>query len=999
MLIKHFIPLFFAFLFFGNTALAQADKNTDEQLNTLLAKAGAHLYTKMDSALFYLNQITKITAEHENWNSYLSACLWKTNCAGHHYRFDSMYVYLSDAEEMIKRQNINLDTMEYGGETRLGLDTNWGNYYYKTGNFDKASTYFKAIIETLSERDTLGKYEYQTIISNYLYLGNIEKARSNYKAALDHFLYCEQVDKEMRDKFGKGYAMSLIYSSLAGTYKALGDYDNARIQHQKAIGLSNEQLRSKEKSLAKLKNGLITHYNQFARLYIEEGDVENARDLLNTSLKYHIENDPFYPKTNMLMGRTYALEGKAEKAMVYMKDALEQTRKRYGAQHYRVAEDLLQIGDVFYKEKDYGKALIHYHDALASITENYDTARFAKAMGLNPSLLRNERIYSLPQIENTIHKKTVLLALSSKANALFELYQSDKNMQNLEAAEGHIQLAVQVMDEMRLEYHSEEARQFLVEQSYPVFEKAIEINRQLYQQKSDKNYLAKAFEYAEKSKGLLLLDALKSTAARQFANIPEATLEAERLLRFNMNHLREKIGKLKKETKNEARLRKLQNDLFEQTNQYEIFIAKLEKMHPDYYQAKYDKQTMSIDDIRRDVLDENMAFVEYFMGDSQVYAFLITKDDIQLESSPKVAEIQTAIAGLREAIVLKKDDQAYLSNARLLYRHLLENILDTKTNNIKRLIIVPDGGLAYIPFDILLEKELSEEQIATVNYRRDAMPYLLNRYAISYAYSGAVLRQNLNTKPNRRPSVAFGGFAPSFDHLPDLGLAMRSCASGRLSPLKHNQKEVENIANTMGGKAFVGESAGKADFEEKSSKCRILHLATHACADDDASLSRVYFGEDDYMSVLDLYGLELNAEMVVLSACETGVGTMKRGEGVMSLARAFAYTGVPGITMSLWSVDDEAASKIMVYYYQHLKAGKPKDEALHAAKLDFLDNVEITRNQHPFYWAAFVHIGDAEALSGGWNGWWWLIGLFVVVLFILALSITSPLPQSTEDGH
>ncbi len=955
--LKNLFIIILLLLTFLNPAMSQ-----EEELERLLGEAGKHLYTNMDSALFYLNQISKTTKDTKNWASYLSANLWKINCAGRHYRFDSLYVYLTDSEEVILDNNIDLDTLAYGAETRMALNTNWGNYYYKTGEFDKASTYFKKIINELSETDTLGTYEYKTLISNHVFLGNIARGKSDYKGAIDEFLHCEQLNKRMMDEVGENYANTIISSSLASVYKLKGDLEKARFQHKKAIRLTNEKLQKDKRLLGKLKNSLITHYNQFARLYLDENNPAEARKLIEKSLQYHIKNDPFYPKTKILLGKTFALEGNTDQALNYIDEAVELTRKRYGERHYRVAEDLLEKGEVLAGNAAYGKALAVYQKALYCLVDEYDTTK----------------IFDAPKL-NTINKKVLLLALNAKINALVGHHEKHRNIEYLQAAATHTTTAVGVMDQMRKEYHSEESRQFLIEQSYPIFEQALAIQYQLYQQDKDKTHLEKAFYLAEKSKSLLLLDALQSSTARQFSNIPEETLEQERLLRFNINSLKERIGKLKKEAKNETKLTALQEELFEQNSIYQNFIAELEQQYPDYYQLKYDLRTVDINDVRKELINEQTALIEYFAGDERVYIFSITNNDIQLHTSPKIDEIDTAIADLRQAIT-DRTDIAYTNNAHQLYKDLLQQALNNTPAAIQRLIVIPDGGLAYIPFDILLSKPVLAEG-GSINFRPDLMPYLLHQYSISYAYSATVLQQNLKSKGSGKAKFAFGGFAPSFDHVSDLGLAMRSCQTGRLSKLKYNKEEVEAIAKTMKGKAFIDEEADKKRFLSDAGQCRILHLATHACADDDASLSRVYFSEDDYISVQELYGVDLNAEMVVLSACETGVGTLKRGEGVMSLARAFAYTGVPGITMSLWSIDDQAASSIMVNYYKHLNEKQGKDEALRIAKLDFLKNLEEKRYQHPFYWAAFVHIGDAEPITQPNN--WWMFVMAAIFGFVM----------------
>lgn len=349
------------------------------------------------------------------------------------------------------------------------------------------------------------------------------------------------------------------------------------------------------------------------------------------------------------------------------------------------------------------------------------------------------------------------------------------------------------------------------------------------------------------------------------------------------------------------------------------------------------------------------------MGDEQLYAFFITKNDIHLSTTKNIEQIQTNITGLRQSIK-SRSDVSYLQKSRFLYQNLLQEGLEKTGEHAERLIIVPDGGLAYLPFDILVEKKA--ENSNTFAYRYDIIPYLMHSYAISYAYSATVLQQNLNKQKSDKAEYDFVGFAPNFHYLSDTSVAVRSCNDNRLIDLPNAKEEVKAIHRLFGGKMFADATATKANFVNSGAKSRIIHLSTHACVDEDDQLSRIYFNDDEYLTALELYPLRLDADMVVLSACETGIGKLRRGEGVMSLARAFAHTGVPATTMSLWSADDKATSEIMEHYYKHLKSGETKDNALKSAKFDFL-NKATDKYQHPYYWAAFVHIGNVDAITQG----------------------------------
>jgi len=214
---------------------------------------------------------------------------------------------------------------------------------------------------------------------------------------------------------------------------------------------------------------------------------------------------------------------------------------------------------------------------------------------------------------------------------------------------------------------------------------------------------------------------------------------------------------------------------------------------------------------------------------------------------------------------------------------------------------------------------------------------------------------------------------------------LRDCEGAKLSKLKCNQSEVENIGAILNGQINSGNDASPSKFMQTNNQHQIIHLATHACVDNqNPLLNKVYFSDDD-LSLLDFYNIQLNTELVVLSACNTGVGKIQKGEGVMSIARGFMAAGSPSTMLSLWSVDDCSTSDMMGYYYKNLKAGDSKHKALQKAKLEFL-NTAPKAMKHPFYWGAFVQFGNVEPLdfSSGYHlTSWWILGLGILLLILI----------------
>ena len=214
--------------------------------------------------------------------------------------------------------------------------------------------------------------------------------------------------------------------------------------------------------------------------------------------------------------------------------------------------------------------------------------------------------------------------------------------------------------------------------------------------------------------------------------------------------------------------------------------------------------------------------------------------------------------------------------------------------------------------------------------------------------------------------------------------------------LKYNKEEVDGIGQYFDGEILKGEEATEKAFSEKFQQYDILHLAMHALVDnDDSEKSRLVFTPeedsiyDSYLHNFELYNLNMNPKLAVLSACNTGYGSLESGEGVMSLARAFTYAGAESVVMSHWRVDDEASSIIMKSFYKYLSEGYQKDEALKLAKMSYLEEAPANA-QHPFHWNNFVVIGDVNALVAkkNWYQHWWVI-LSLIVTFIVVLYATK----------
>ena len=247
----------------------------------------------------------------------------------------------------------------------------------------------------------------------------------------------------------------------------------------------------------------------------------------------------------------------------------------------------------------------------------------------------------------------------------------------------------------------------------------------------------------------------------------------------------------------------------------------------------------------------------------------------------------------------------------------------------------------------------------------------MNDFRISYAYSATLLSESERTRPAFRNRTL--ALAPSYDRplFVDSLSVNRQQLEGTLNDLIHAREEAEFVSNITSGISYLGKSATKDIYEKEAGNYDILHLAMHTVLKSmDPINSGMIFAEPDsgsasrYLRPFEIYNVPLNAKMVVLSSCYTGAGTLYAGEGVLSLARGFIFSGSRSVLMSLWEVDDREGTEIIKAFYRQIKSGKAKSEALRIARLNYLKKADMLR-AHPYYWSTLVNYGDDSPLYVG----------------------------------
>ncbi len=542
-------------------------------------------------------------------------------------------------------------------------------------------------------------------------------------------------------------------------------------------------------------------------------------------------------------------------------------------------------------------------------------------------------------------------------------------------------LAITLIDSMRNELNEPGSKQDMMNRVSADYAGAIDLAYLLHERTADPAYLSVAFEISEKGKAVLLLHRFRFDEARHFGGVSGSLLDREARLQGDLRYYEEKIfAEARRAAPDSLRIAHWQALVHDYKRQRWSLLDSLSAAHPAYHRLMYETRVATVDSVRA-MLPKDGAWIQYVAADSFLYAFGISRTELRMARMPYAPGRLLAFVES-----LERPGQAYDASqfgewsreAYALYEQLLAPVLPADAGP---LTIVPDGVIAFLPFETLLKEAVPA---APPGYR--SLPYLLRDHAISYDYAATLhARTGRASAPGVKKSLL--GFAPAFS----TGWVMAGDAGSPESEdffdLRYNRAEIEYIHSLTGGKLFREAEASEWNFRQHAAHFQVLHLATHAYTNDDNPwLSGLAFAPDSdpdtdgFLHVYEICRMHIPAQLAVLSACNTGRGALSPGDGVMSLAWAFKYAGCPSIVMSQWQGDDAATQEIMGGFYRHLKAGETTVEALRQAKLEYLGS---SARNHPFYWSSFVYLGKDVIIE--WARPWYRSPLYGGLAVLLAL--------------
>jgi len=586
------------------------------------------------------------------------------------------------------------------------------------------------------------------------------------------------------------------------------------------------------------------------------------------------------------------------------------------------------IGDIYFRLKNYDKAAEFYQNALI--------------------------------IGKEISSREIM------SHAYYGLALNCENTGKYLKALDYYKRAIDVIEEIIISLPLIEYKSGFLKNKLQIYESAINLLLKLHQKNPLENYDEEAFYLVEKSKARAFLD-----------KIQEANLKIKDKTNLKYQEMKNKISSRISQIINNLQKRKdlslrekkeFLEKLGKEEEKYKSLIIKTKRENP-YEADMFYPQPFKLKQIQEKLLNNNTALLEYFIGEQHSFAFLVTSNDFLFSRITDPQLLTKFVNNYLYFLNLKETKQFRGNNGgKKLYKLLIAQFEDKLRKNIKKIIIIPDRNLYYLPFETLIQETQARKKEKEKNLK-----YIIEDYEISYAFSASslihLLERKFPTKPNK-DLLAIGD---------PLIFGSREFLTGSLiygywhyfvrkyefHPLVYASKEIKSISRLFkknSKKIFLKEKATERNIKKlKLSDFKIIHFATHGLLDGEnwwrtallLSPEKITI-EDGFLQIRELFNLELNSDLVVLSACQTARGKLEKGEGIIGLGKAFFYAGTRSIISTLWEINDKSTAQFMKYFYQLLVDGKPKGEALRLAKLKFINS----KYGHPFYWASFVLYGD-----------------------------------------
>lgn len=866
-----------------------------------------------------------------------------------------------------------------------------GDYYAGIADVKKSfKLYKKALKFSKKAGDSLEQgHAYRGIGGHYVRMNNIAKAIQSYEKALGLF-------KEAKSPMHQGN----LYWSLGNIYRDDGNYKEAlEIFHKaldffleiedprglgntywcmavisKANGAYGKALELYEKTLALFEKigdprGMGNTYCSMGELFLRMGYSEKAVEMFRKALPLYIKTGNIFEQAKVYqhMGDFYFKISDEEKALKMYNKALNLFKKKDVS--LGLGNVYTRIGDLFLSKKNHSKALEMYSKA----SYKYGASGIMHGVG-NTYLARGETYFqlnndakALSMYEKALDIFKKIGVIESEAAALYGKAEIFKKLAQEKEALKLYEDAISRLERVRSQIYFSEMKKYYLEKVINKYENAV-----LFMLENHFDY--KAFYYTEAMKARAFLDQLAEGLVKLEKGIEPGLKREQDILVNRLSILNSQLLNETRGTGEKTKFDSLKKELKKVEEKLDNIKREIRIKNPLYASVRY-PQPVTVSQLQKKVLRKNEVILEYFVSARDVYCFFIGTNNFMVKKleMPKNV-LENKVKTFRERMEnYQSPDRIIRKEMQQLACQLYESLVGpfvVSLNGNQTIIIIPDGILALLPFEAL-----------EVRQGKD-IHFLAEQYRIKYIQSASILNI-LRTHYKQAAQCGFIGFGdPVYDDKSEAKAAHKMAAAdshrvklfreqlerdgSSLTRLEQSGKEVTEIGEIFkAGKNKIKTLLGSEAREEAAKYDRLInydfiHFSAHSILDDAFQaivLSQIPgTPEDGFLTIEEIMNSRYDARLVVLSACNTGMGKIERGEGVRGLTRAVMYAGSPAVLVSLLRVDDLGTKELMIRFYRNLIDNKQTvEEALRNAKIDMIKNKD---HSHPYFWAPFILYGE-----------------------------------------
>ncbi|WP_245925713.1 CHAT domain-containing protein [Algibacter marinivivus] len=843
-----------------------------------------------------------------------------------------------------------------------------GGMMWQTSELDSSVFYFNKALKMLdkAEKTPMNMHYRKALVNLNLAvlnqsLGKIDQAIESSKEVIEGFQkYLDISDDESRKLRALKHQLAAI-DNLGVFYHSVGEFE-------KADKLVTYAYNKKAQNLAPDDNDLTISPIICAQAKIGLRDFKAGKKLIdhaldridkskNTQLFWHasalstkasisnelgeIENaDDNYNKAYIIfkkaLGNTYnrdfldviinmsqfhASQNNASEAISYAEETYNFIKNSDFKSTIQEFHHIVNLSEVHYKLKNYDKAITYSNEAINFLYNiEIDTNSFKDSIQIQ---------YRKPKAILINAKSKYALNTDKSEDFLIDLLNQTKN-------------SLDILEQRKTIINSYEDLNLLITENSELFNFSKQLLLDLYYLTNNETYLNKLLSIHESSIYNRIRSRFNLKNSITFSGIPNTVIQREKILKNNLNTSINNINDGLK-------------SFSQASSNWNSFLDSIKQVYPKYYKMRYATIEEPMDSLKHNI-PKNTTVVRYLFIDTILYAMVIdSKEKHLFKLDSKNVEDYTFQLTNHQSNTNTKLHQLYLQ----LWKPFEKNVV---TDNV---IIIPDGPLFNLSFESLTPSKIN-------SFKDLAKHSLLAKHTISYNYSLLLLGASKKSINYQKDFIAF---APEFNDKmkQDYSVAIKDSISIdetylSLLPQPFSVDLAKEYSRLFDGDYFINENASKQIFKNEANEHKIIHIGTHAESNNiSPELSRLIFAknikdEDNSLYTYEIYNENLNSNLAILTACETGKPTYQAGEGMISLAHAFNYAGSESILTSLWKIDEKSSTQIIELFYNNIKKGLSKDKALQQAKLNYISNNE-GRIIAPNYWAGLVLIGDTSPIN------------------------------------